>query len=384
MNKFDFDTYPNKMGLDYSKYDIKPNELPLSIADMDFFVAPKIKEALLERVNLGSYGYVYPKQELFETYENYYQAMYGFDIKGARKAFSLGVLPSLSCLIKTFSKEDDFISTLTPAYNCFFNEIRNNSRKIDKVPLIYKDNKYRLDLSALEESFSKSKIFILCSPHNPTGYIFSKEELVYIAKLAKKYGVLVISDEIHSPIVRDKSLYTAFLSSCDEAKEVGITLFSPTKGWNIAGIQSSLVYSFNNALMDRVDFALNRDDVGESNFFSSAAAIAALNSLDWLFEMNKYVFSNRDYLSSYIHSYISLLKPIDSSSTYLAWIDISSTNLDSDTFTRLLRERTGLIVSSGGIYGDSSFVRMNLALPKSKLIEALDKLKEFTNSLINK
>lgn len=384
MNNFDFDTYPNKMGLDYSKYDIKPNELPLSIADMDFFVAPKIKEALLERVNLVSYGYVYPKQELFETYENYYQTMYGFDIKEARKSFSLGVLPSLSCLIKTFSKEGDFISTLTPAYNCFFNEIRNNSRKIDKVPLIYKDNKYCLDLNSLEESFSKSKIFICCSPHNPTGYIFSKEELVYIAKLAKKYGVLVISDEIHSPIVKDKSLYTPFLSSCDEAKEVGITLFSPTKGWNIAGIQTSLVYSFNKALMDKVDFALNRDDVGESNFFSSAAAIAAFNSLDWLFEMNKYVFSNRDYLSRYIQSYIPLLKLIDSSSTYLAWINISSTNLDSDTFTGLLRERTGLIVSSGSIYGDSSFVRMNLALPKSKLIEALDKLKEFTNSLINK
>lgn len=384
MNKFDFDTYPTKMGLDYSKYDIKPNELPLSIADMDFFVAPRIKQALLDRLNLGSYGYVYPKKELFEAYENYYQAMYGFDIKEARKAFSLGVLPSLSCLIKTFSKEDDFISTLTPAYNCFFNEIRNNSRKIDKVPLAYRNNKYFLDLNALEESFKKSKVFILCSPHNPTGYIFTKDELSIIASLAKKYDVLVISDEIHSPIVKDKKLYTPFLSSCNEAKEVGVTLFSPTKGWNIAGIQTSLVYSFNSSVMDKIDFSLNRDDVGEANFFSSSAAIAALNSLDWLFEMNEYVFNNRNYLSRYIQSYISLLKPVESSSTYLAWIDISSTRIDSDAFVKSLRDSTGLIVSSGKIYGDSSFIRMNLALPKSKLIEALGKLEGFVDSLNNK
>lgn len=384
MNKFDFDTYPTKMGLDYSKYDIKPNELPLSIADMDFFVAPRIKQALLDRLNLGSYGYVYPKKELFEAYENYYQTMYGFDIKEARKSFSLGVLPSLSCLIKTFSKEDDFISTLTPAYNCFFNEIRNNSRKIDKVPLAYRNNKYFLDLNALEESFKKSKIFILCSPHNPTGHIFTKDELSIIASLAKKYDVLVISDEIHSPIVKDKTLYTPFLSSCNEAKEVGVTLFSPTKGWNIAGIQTSLVYSFNSSVMDKIDFSLNRDDVGEANFFSSSAAIAALNSLDWLFEMNEYVFNNRNYLSRYIQSYISLLKPVESSSTYLAWIDISSTRIDSDAFVKSLRDSTGLIVSSGKIYGDSSFIRMNLALPKSKLIEALGKLEGFVDSLNNK
>ena len=380
MSKFDFNSYPNKYGLDYAKYDVKLNEIPLSIADMDFFVAPKIKEALLKRVELGSYGYVYPKEELFDAYNDYYLKMYNFDIKEARKAFSLGVLPSLSSLIKSFSNKGDYISTLTPAYNCFFNEIRNNDRNILKIPLIYKDNKYCLDLNLLEEGFKKSKIFILCSPHNPTGYIFSKDELITTARLAKKYGVLVISDEIHSPLIKDKSLYTPFLSSCKEAKEVGIVLFSPTKGWNIAGIQTSLVYSFNEAYMDIVDFGLNRDDVGESNFFSSSAAIAALNSLDWLEEANEYISNNRLFLSSYIHSYISLLNLVDSSSTYLAWIDISSLKIDADKFIEVCKDR-GLIISSGSLYGDSSFIRLNLAVPKSVLAKGLDRLKEAVESL---
>lgn len=380
MSKFDFDSYPNKYGLDYAKYDVKPNEIPLSIADMDFYVAPKIKEALLKRVELGSYGYVYPKEELFDAYNDYYLKMYNFDIKEARKAFSLGVLPSLSSLIKSFSNKGDYISTLTPAYNCFFNEIRNNDRNILKIPLIYKDNKYCLDLNLLEEGFKKSKIFILCSPHNPTGYIFSKDELITTARLAKKYGVLVISDEIHSPLIKGKSLYTPFLSSCKEAKEVGIVLFSPTKGWNIAGIQTSLVYSFNEAYMDKVDFGLNRDDVGECNFFSSSAAIAALNSLDWLEEANEYISNNRLFLSSYIHSYISLLNLVDSSSTYLAWIDISSLKIDADKFIEVCKDR-GLIISSGSLYGDSSFIRLNLAVPKSVLAKGLDRLKEAVESL---
>lgn len=380
MSKFDFNSYPNKYGLDYAKYDVKLNEIPLSIADMDFFVAPKIKEALLKRVELGSYGYVYPKEELFDAYNDYYLKMYNFDLKETRKAFSLGVLPSLSSLIKSFSNKGDYISTLTPAYNCFFNEIRNNDRNILKIPLIYKDNKYCLDLNLLEEGFKKSKIFILCSPHNPTGYIFSKDELITTARLAKKYGVLVISDEIHSPLIKDKSLYTPFLSSCKEAKEVGIVLFSPTKGWNIAGIQTSLVYSFNEAYMDIVDFGLNRDDVGESNFFSSSAAIAALNSLDWLEEANEYISNNRLFLSSYIHSYISLLNLVDSSSTYLAWIDISSLKIDADKFIEVCKDR-GLIISSGSLYGDSSFIRLNLAVPKSVLAKGLDRLKEAVESL---
>lgn len=380
MSKFDFDSYPNKYGLDYAKYDVKPNEIPLSIADMDFYVAPKIKEALLKRLELGSYGYVYPREDLFNAYNEYYLKMYNFDIKEARKAFSLGVLPSLSSLIKSFSNKGDFISTFTPAYNCFFNEIRNNDRNIFKIPLIYKDNKYSLDLDLVEEAFKKSKIFILCSPHNPTGYIFSKDELITIVRLAKKYGVLVISDEIHSPLIKDKSLFTPFLSSCKEAKEVGIVLFSPTKGWNIAGIQTSLVYSFNEAYMDKVDFGLNRDDVGESNFFSSSAAIAALNSLDWLEEVNEYISNNRLFLFSYIHSYISLLKLVDSSSTYLAWINISSLKTDADDFIKVCKEH-GLIISSGSIYGDSSFVRINLAVPKSVLTNGLDRLKEAVESL---
>lgn len=380
MSKFDFDSYPNKYGLDYAKYDVKPNEIPLSIADMDFYVAPKIKEALLKRVELGSYGYVYPKEELFDAYNDYYLKMYNFDIKEARKAFSLGVLPSLSSLIKSFSKQGDYISTLIPAYNCFFNEIRNNDRNILKIPLIYKDNKYCLDLNLLEEGFKKSKIFILCSPHNPTGYIFSKDELITTARLAKKYGVLVISDEIHSPLIKDKTLFTPFLFSCKEAKEVGIVLFSPTKGWNIAGIQTSLVYSFNESYMNKVDFGLNRDDVGECNFFSSSAAIAALNSLDWLEEANEYISNNRLFLYSYIHSYISLLKLVDSSSTYLAWIDISSLKIDADKFIEVCKDH-GLIISSGSLYGDSSFIRLNLAVPKSVLAKGLDRLKEAVESL---
>lgn len=376
MSKFDFDTYPDKFNKNYSKYDVKEGELPLSIADMDFLVCPKIYEALKNRLDLRTYGYVYPDSSFYKAYVDYYKHKYSFDISSCSLSFSLGVLPSLSSIIKTLTDVNDGICTLTPAYNCFFNEIRNNGRKVINVPLIRKENSFEIDFNLLEEAFKKSKLFILCNPHNPTGKIFSLEELIKIASLAKKYNVYVISDEIHSPIVREKVIFTPFLSVSNEAKEVGITLFSPTKGWNIASIQTSVVFSFNKEIMEKIAIGLNRDDVNEPNFFSIPATISALNSLDWLDKANEIIFSNKDFACSYIKKYIPRLLAYNSNSTYLLWADISKINMDSDTFVSFLRKESGLIVSSGSIYGDSNFIRINLALPRFKLIDALDRLKK--------
>mgnify|MGYP002521057744 FL=1 len=377
MNKFDFVTYPDKFNKGYLKFDsLKEDELPLSIADMDFLICPKIYEALKERLDLKTYGYVSIDSSFYQAYIDYYKTKYDFDISSSSMSFSLGVLPSLSSIIKTLSLPNDFIATLTPAYNCFFNEIRNNGRKVIEVPLFLKENNFEIDFNLLESSFKKAKIFILCNPHNPSGKVFSKEELIKIASLAKKYQVFVISDEIHSPIVRKGIPFYPFLSVSNDAKEVGITLFSVTKGWNLASIQTSLVFSFNKESMEKIEIGLNRDDVNEPNLLSIPASKAALSSLSWLEEANEVIFSNKDFACFYIKKNIPRLIAHNGDSTYLLWIDISKLNMDSNEFSLLLRKESGLIVSSGLVYGDSNFIRINVALPRKKLIDALDRLKK--------
>ena len=222
-------------------------------------------------------------------------------------------------------------------------------------------------------------LFLLCNPHNPVGRIWSKEELTRLARLAKKYDVIVLSDEIHGEITPLEKPYTPFLKSCEEAKEIGYAAISPTKCFNLAGIQTAAMVIDNPEIRAKVVRQINTDEVAEPNVFAVPATIAAFrDSRDWLIQMRGYVFENRSYAERFIKENIPDLNAIHGEATYLLWVDCSSISPDSRPLLQFLREKVGLRLSDGEEYGTGGqgFFRMNLACPKARVQDGLKRLAE--------
>ena len=266
-------------------------------------------------------------------------------------------------------------------YNIFFNSIYNNGCRVWESPLKYENGQYSMDFEDLEEKMAdpQASLMILCNPQNPAGNIWSAEELAKVGELAKKYGVTVISDEIHCDITAPGTEYVPFASVSDICREVSITCIAPTKAFNIAGLQTSAIFSANPFLRHKVWRALNTDEVAEPNAFAQTATIAAFNQgEDWLNEMREYVFANRKRAEEFIAREIPKLHPVKSDATYLMWLDISKYGKPSDEVASFIREKTGLYVTEGLEYGDAGkyFLRMNVACTRATLEDGLKRLKE--------
>ena len=225
----------------------------------------------------------------------------------------------------------------------------------------------------------QASLMILCNPHNPVGRIWSREDLAKVGELAKKYGVTVVSDEIHCDITAPGTAYVPFASVSDTCKNISITCIAPTKAFNIAGMQTSAVVVANPFLRHKVWRALNTDEVAEPNSFAQVVTAAAFNcSSDWLDEMRAYVFENRKIAEDFIEKEIPKIKAVKGQATYLMWLDISSLNKSSDEVAAFIRKETGLYITEGLEYGEAGryFLRMNVACTKSTLMDGLNRLKE--------
>lgn len=377
--EFDFDKVTDRRNLNSLKWNVKENELPLWVADMDFETAPAIKLAVEKRAASGIFGYTIIPRELYKSYISWWKRRYDFDIKEESLIFSTGVVPSISSCVRKLTSSAEKVLVLTPCYNIFFNSIINNGRFVKECPLGFDGKKYFIDFKRLEADLSDEQVslMILCNPQNPTGNIWQKEELSRIGELCKKYGVIVLSDEIHCDIVRPGKKYVPFASASKTCASISVTCLSPTKCFNLAGINSSVVMIENKFLRHKVWRALNTDEIAEANVFAVPATVAAFNeSEDYLNSLNRYLFENRDYASSFISSLSEQITVIDSDATYLLWVKVPC---DGDTFVRELRKQTGLWINAGSEYGKAckNFVRINLACPRSILEDAMQRLKKF-------
>jgi len=385
----DFDKPINRFGSDSSKWKVDKGELPLTVADMDFLVASPIRDALQKRLNQGIYGYAEPDKRWAKSYFSFYARRHNWELKEDALFFSQGVVPSISSSVRALTEVGDEVIVLTPVYNIFFNSIINNKRIPISVPLIYKDGEYSIDFTLLEKAFAsnKAKLFILCNPHNPISRIWSKEELLQIGNLAKKHKVVVLSDEIHGEITRPGSMYTPFLSVDSSFEDVAFCALSPTKAFNIAGIQTSALYIPNQELHAKVRRQLNTDECAEGNVFAYEAAIAAFDEGEaWLEEARSYLFANRDFVSSYLKEKCPEIFAIKGEATYLLWIDIHALNISSDLFAKYLRKTTGLILNSGTQYGagGEGFLRLNVACSRTILLDGLKRLVNGVQAFLNK
>ena len=296
--KYDFDEVIDRRHTGSVKWDGPDNELPMWVADMDFKAAPEIIAALHKRVDHGVYGYCGDDPEWYAAYSSYYKAAHDWNIDKGSLLFCTGVVPVLSSSVRKLTEIGDEVVVCPPVYNIFYNSIVNNARVPLEVPLLYDGSEYEIDWDGLEKAFShpKAKLFILCNPHNPVGKIWSKDELARIAKLAKEHNVIVLSDEIHGEITPLAKPYVPFLTVGETAKEVGYAAISPTKCFNLAGIQTAAIVIDNPEIRAKVNRQINTDEVAEPNVFATVAAIAAFNEgRAWLSELRRYVFDNRAF-----------------------------------------------------------------------------------------
>ena len=376
MSKYDFTSVIDRRNTNSLKWDLFGDDLPMWVADMDFKVAPAIQEAILKRANHPVYGYTIVPNELFEAYINWWDRRYDFKMSREDMAYSIGVMPSISSMIRCLTDEDDEILIQSPVYHVFYYVIEDNNRKVLENELIYENGEYRIDFEDLDEKLSRVKLMILCNPHNPVGRIWSKDDLARIGELCKKYDVILISDEIHCDLTDPGVNYNPFETSVDY--ENIITCLSPSKSFNIAGFQSSVVHTKNRELLEKIKAQMHIDNSDSCNVFATTAVIAAyMESEEWLEELKEVLYSNKQIVKEFLESELPVIKLVDCDATYLLWLDCSSLNVSSKVLSEFLRSNQGLFLSAGidfGLNGDN-FLRMNIACPEKMLIDGLHKLK---------
>ncbi len=377
--KYDFDTIVDRRNTNSLKWDVKENELPMWVADMDFKTAPCVIESLNNRVNHGVFGYSIVPDSWYDAYIKWWKERHNFEIEKQWLIFSTGVVPAISSIVRKLTTVAENVVIQSPVYNIFYNSIINNGRKVLESPLVYDEGKYSIDFEDLREKLSnpQTTLMILCNPHNPVGKIWDKETLIKIGKLCKENNVVVLSDEIHCDITIPNKTYIPFASVNEECKQNSVTCISPTKAFNLAGMQSSAVMIANKFLRDKVERGLNTDEVAEPNVFATTVATAAFNEGGpWLDALRKYISDNKDLVTDYIEKNIPKIKVVDAEATYLMWLDCKTITSDSEKLASFIRHETGLYLTAGDHYGKGGegFLRMNVACSKEIVIEALDKL----------
>ena len=371
--KYDFESAIDRHGTNSLKWDLFDDDLPMWVADMDFRVAPKIQEAISRRAEHPVYGYTIVPDELFEAYIDWWDRRYDFKMSREDMAYSIGVMPSISSMIRCLTDVGDEILIQSPVYHVFFYVIEDNNRKVLENELIFENGEYRIDFCDLEDKLSKVKMMILCNPHNPIGKIWSREDLDRIADLCQKHDVILISDEIHCDLTDPGIKY----NPCRTLDNV-ITCMSPSKSFNVAGFQSSIIHTKNKGLLERIKAQMHIDNSDSCNVFATAAVIAAYNeSEDWLEELKEVIYDNKQTVKDYLSNELPVIKLVECEATYLLWLDCSALNVSSKVLSEFLRQNQGLFLSSGADFGEcgDGFLRMNVACPQELLMEGLSRLK---------
>lgn len=357
--------------------------LPLWVADMDFSVPPAVLKAIKERTNHPIFGYNYSSDEYYQAVISWMKRRHNWNIDREWILFTPGVVPALSYSVKAYTEPDDNIIIQSPVYQPFYTTIENNGRNIITNPLIYRDGRYFMDYEDLEAKIdSKTKLLILCSPHNPVGRVWTKEELTKLGEICLKNDIIIISDEIHFDIVYKGYDHTVLANVSPEIRERCIICTAPSKTFNIAGLQISNIIIPNNELREKYSLELEKDHIIRPNVFGEEALVAAYNeSEDWLDSLLEYLEKNRDFFISFVDKNIPQLKVVKPEGTYLLWVDFSDLGMNSEELRDFLVNKCKLAVNPGEMFGKESglFQRFNIGCPRSILEEALIRIEKAVN-----
>ncbi|MCF6160666.1 MAG: pyridoxal phosphate-dependent aminotransferase [Furfurilactobacillus sp.] len=378
---YDFTTVPNRRHTNSVKWDVADNELPMWVADMDFQTAPEIKATLADKVAKGIFGYSIIPDNYYQVVADWWRKRHGFAVQTDWILFCSGVVPAISSTVRRMTNPGEQVLVQAPVYNIFYNSIINNGRRQISSDLVYENGQYHIDFDDLEAKLADplTTMMILCNPANPVGKVWSRETLQQIGELCLKHHVLVLSDEIHCDIVTDPTVqYTPFASISSDLANNSITCVSPTKTFNLAGVQTSSMIIPNPAIRERIDRGINNDEIAEPNIFAIDAAVTAFTKGEpWLNELLKQLAANKRSVTTFLSNELPEVTVASGAATYLMWLDVSAVANDSVALCNFIRQKTGLFLSDGVEYGGNGnlFVRMNVACPDAELQDGLERLK---------
>ncbi len=386
MTEFNFDEIISRWNTDSYKWDSAPDEatLPMWVADMDFRTAPAIIEALARRVSHGIFGYTRVPDEYYEAVITWFGRRHGLNITRDDIIYTSGVVPALSAVIKALCSPGDKVIVQTPVYNCFFSSIRNNGCEILDSPLVYRDCYYTIDFDDLERKAADpaARMMLLCNPHNPAGRVWTRSELTRIGEICHRNGVIVVADEIHCELTFPGYDYTPFASISDEFFRNSVTCCSPSKAFNIAGLQIANIIVNDPVAKTKIDRAININEVCDVNPFGVEALIAAYtHGAPWLEALISYIHGNYQALLDYFSVNLPMLPVSRMEGTYLVWVDIHCLGMTSEEMERQLLDSVKLWLNCGDMYGTDGFMRINIACPRSVMLDGLDRLRRFVVSL---
>ena len=382
--KYDFDQVIPRRGTDSYKWDSagSPDVLPMWVADMDFRTAPAIVDALRRRVEHGIFGYTRVPDSYYETVTGWFARRHGWTIDRGWMLYTSGVVPAISAVIKALTRPGDKVLVQTPVYNCFFSSIRNNGCGMVASPLVPVGNTYVMDYDDLEQKLSdpQVKVMLLCNPHNPVGHVWKREELVRLGDMCIRHGVTVVSDEIHCELVFPGHRYTPFASISEKFLQHSVTCLSPSKAFNIAGLQIANIVCIDAALRAKIDRAINDNEVCDVNPFGVIATQAAYNEgEEWLDQLIGYLHANYLYMQDFCSENLPQFPLTALEGTYLVWMDCRTLGLPSEELERRLVAEAGLWLNAGTMYGaeGEGFMRWNIACPRTTLAEGLKRFLDF-------
>jgi cystathionine beta-lyase len=389
---YDFDSVINRCGTNCIKYDFakergKPEILPgmtglipMWVADMDFASPPEVIEDLQKTAAHGIFGYTEVKEDYYDALSKWFSSRFDFNVTRKDIVKAPGIVYALSQAVRAFAKEGESVLIQTPVYYPFFDVVKNNGRNLVLNPLLYKDGKYFMDFEDFENKIKtqKVKLFILCSPHNPAGRVWTKEELEQINKICKENDVIIVSDEIHCDFIWPGHKHTCF----GLINEDSVIMTAPTKTFNLAGLHVSNIFIKNKPLRDKFRAEIAASGYSQLNTLGLAACKSAYTKGGpWLEELNAYLFQNINETAGFLEKKIPKIKLVKPEGTYLLWLDFSSFGLTQEELNRRVTEGAKLWFNDGVSFGEDGkgFLRMNIACPRTVLRQALGRLeKEFS------
>jgi len=390
METYSFDKIIDRQGTSAYKYVLldsvfgRSDVLPLWVADMDFATPPFILNAIRNRLDREILGYTLPPKEYYNAIQNWLDYKYSWHVKTEYIEYLGGVVPGIAYAVQAFSQEGEGVMIQTPVYYPFIDVPTVNNRHLINVPLILKEGRYVMDFDNIKKNISKVKIFILCNPHNPGGVVWSKEELEQLNQICIENNVLVVSDEIHAEMTLWNKKHIPFASISESAAQNSVTLMSPSKTFNMAGIVSSYSIIPNAKLRKKFAFQIEKNHARMGNLFAYGTTIAAYEQgKDWLKELTAYLEESILFVKDFCEKNMPQIKVMVPEASFLVWLDCRDLGMNGDQLKRFMVDKAKMAMNNGSMFGEGGegFQRLNVGTPRSILVEALNQIKKAINSL---
>ena len=380
---FDFDSIVDRRGTNSYKWDSAADGvLPMWVADMDFRTAPAVADAVARRAAHGIFGYTRVPDAYYDAVTSWFGRRHGWTIDRDWIIYTSGVVPAISAVIKALTVPGDKVIVQTPVYNCFFSSIRNNGCEIVSSPLLRRGDTYEMDFADLERKAAdpRAKVMLLCNPHNPAGRVWTPDELTRLGNICLQNDVTVVSDEIHCELVYPGYKYTPFASLSEAFLHRSVACVSPSKAFNIAGLQIANIVVYDADLRRRIDKAININEVCDVNPFGVEATIAAYNDgAEWLDQLIVYLRGNYEAMADFCRSELADFPIARLEGTYLVWMDCRKLGLKSEDLEQTLVDEARLWLNAGTMYGAAGegYMRWNIACPRSVMLDGLGRFRDF-------